>query len=190
MAGLRCQVVAQPKATDVGADYITNVLWYSTNGATPQGVGDALLTAFSASGAPYYSFANVWVKVYDRANPKHSPPVYTAHWTGAGDETLAPRQVALCLSFYSGLNIKGMRGRIYVGPWPKSFMDEYAGPSVFTMMDNLTGLLKLPGGPDVVHQIHHVKTDTFSPVTNYFTNNRWDTMRSRLPKETVRHHNP
>jgi len=31
-----------------------------------------------------------------------------------------------------------------------------------------------------------VKTDSFSNVSNYFINNRWDTMRSRLPKETTR----
>jgi hypothetical protein len=59
-----------------------------------------------------------------------------------------------------------------------------------SMMTTLMGQLKTPGGPDVVHQIHHPKTDTFSAVTNYWWDNRWDTMRSRLQKATARTTNP
>lgn len=187
MANLRVQIVGQPTVTDPGRDYITNVLWYSTNGATPAGVGDAIKAAFTASAGPYYTFANVWVKVYDHANPLHSPPVYQTQYSGSGSTSWGPRQVALCLSFYCGLNIRGKRGRIYVGPFAANLLSNVAPAGVMNMLQYVIGLMRLPGGPDVVHQLHHVKTDTFSPVTNYFVNNRWDTMRSRLGKETSRY---
>lgn len=135
---------------------------------------------------PTYYAKNVWVKVYDHAAPLHSPPVYTTLYTGAGTTPVGPRQVAVCLSFYSGLNIRGQRGRIYIGPWPEGLVHEYVQSGQLSQLLALAGDIKNPGGADVIHRIHHVKTDSFSNVSNYFINNRWDTMRSRLPKETTR----
>jgi len=186
MPDYRCQIVSQPLSTDQGRDYITNVLWYSPNTTGPNAIGDALATAFAGSSGPYYGFHQTWVKVYDHANPLHSPPVYTKLTPGHDTATLGPRQVAICLSFYSGLNVRGQRGRIYVGPWNAAMMAEYVPAGAGAMMNALMAAIKNPGGPDVIQRIHHVKTDSFSNVSNWFWNNRWDTMRSRLPKETAR----
>lgn len=182
----RCQIVTQWFASDAARDYITNVLWYNAATTAPSAIGDALKTAFTKSTAPYYYAKNVWVKVYDHAAPLHSPPVYTTLYTGAGTTPVGPRQVAVCLSFFSGLNIRGQRGRIYIGPWPEGLVHEYVQSGQLSQLLALAGDIKNPGGADVIHRIHHVKTDSFSNVSNYFINNRWDTMRSRLPKETTR----
>jgi hypothetical protein len=107
-------------------------------------------------------------------------------YSGTPTSGIAPRQLALCLSWYCSLNIKGKRGRIYIGPFQTTDMAEYASSALMSKLIALGGLLHTPGGPDVVHTVHHVASDTFSDVTNYFCNNRWDTMRSRLPKETAR----
>lgn len=184
---LRAQIVGQPKTSDPGRDYVTNVLSYSAPTTSPAAVATALLASFTNSGAgPYFNWANVWVKVYDRAAPLHSPPIATQQYSGLGSPTLAPRQIAVCLSFYSGLNIRGQRGRIYVGPWSLSQVAEFVPTATLTLLQTLAGNLKHPGGADVIHQIVHKKTATWSNVSNYFINNRWDTMRSRLPKETTR----
>jgi hypothetical protein len=182
----RTQIVGQPLSTDAGRDYITNVVWHGAATATPATHGDAIMTAFTNRLSNYNAFANLWVKVYDHANPLHSPPVYTAHHTGGTMGPLAPRQVALCLSFYSGLNVKGQRGRIFIGPWAASDMHEFATATQLAALLNLGEDLLHVGASDTVHHIHHPKTNTFSNVSNYFVNNRWDTMRSRLPKESAR----
>lgn len=187
IADYRAQIVSQPHTSDPGRDYTTNVLAYSAPTTAPSAIGDGLMAAFTTGSSNVYgSWANVWVKIYDRAAPLHSPPVYQAHYTGGGSTSLMPRQVALCLSFYSGLNVRGQRGRIYIGPWANSVSGEFASTTVLTTMQNLANALKHPGGADVIHQILHKKTATWSNVSNYFINNVWDTMRSRLPKETAR----
>jgi len=182
----RTQIVQQPVSTDPSRDYVTNVVWHNAATATPTTHGDAILALFMA--CPYiYQFAfNLWVKVYDHANPLHSPPVYTAHHSAGTEPALGPRQVALCLSYFSGLNIKGQRGRIYCGPWGATLLGEYASTAEMNAILAIGSGLKNVGASDTVHVIHHPKTDTWSNVSNYFVNNRWDTMRSRLPKETNR----
>lgn len=187
MADYRVQVVGTVLTSDPGRDYITNVLHYAAPTTTANAIGDAVKAAFcTISGAVYSNFHQVKVNVYNLANPLHSPPVYTTIYTGGGSISPGPRQVGLCLSFYSGLNIRGQRGRIYIGPWDKALMTEYASSSLLTSMMGLAAALKNPGGADVIHQIYHPKTASWSNVSNYFANNRWDTMRSRLPKETAR----
>lgn len=169
---------------------MTNVLWYNSDTTAASAIGDAIAAAFASGSGPYLNFYSVTARVYDHAAPLHSPPVYTKQISASGFTGMGPRQVALCLSFYSGLNIKGQRGRIYIGPWKASDLTEYASAGAMGVLITLANNLKTPGGADVIHRIHHVKTDTFSNVSNYFVNNRWDTMRSRLPKETSRLHTP
>lgn len=187
MPNYRVQVVGQPFTTDVERDWITNVLHYAAPTTTPAALGAAVGAAYTANadlGAS--TWANLYVKVYDVSLPAHSPPVYQYSHPGTGLGALAPRQIALCLSFFSGLNIRGQRGRIYLGPWQMVKVSEFASTSVLTSCITMANALKHPGGADVIHQIWHPKTASWSNVSNYFVNNRWDTMRSRLPKETAR----
>lgn len=186
MANYRVQVVAKVNSADLGREVVTNILNYAAPTTTPSAIGNAVLAGFCGTVGPYLNFSSVTVKVYDRANPLHSPPVFTTTpHTGSGI-TVGPRQVALCLSFYSGLNIRGQRGRIYVGPWPAAGLGEYATAGQMATLITLAGAIQHPGGGDVAHLIWHPKTASWSNVSNYFANNRWDTMRSRLPRETAR----
>lgn len=182
----RVQIVGQVQTADISRDYITNVLHYASNTTSAAAIGDGVKTAFTTNIPQYANFTTLTVKVYDVSLPLHSPPVYQTQHTGSGMSGVGARQVALCLSFYSGLNIKGQRGRIYIGPWQASDLQQFPLSGVLTLMINLAAALKSPGGADVVHQIWHPKTATWSNVSNYFVNNRWDTMRSRLMKETSR----
>lgn len=186
MPDYRCQIVSQVLVGDVPADYVSNTLWYTPATTSANAIGDAIKTALIAGTLPYAQYKTLDVKVYDHANPPHSPPVYVSHNAGAGTVTLGPRQVALCLSYYSGLNVRGQRGRIYIGPFALTDMHERASSTTLTAVQTLANALKHPGGPDVIHRIHHVATDSFSNVSNYFVNDRWDSMRSRLAKETSR----
>lgn len=187
MANYRVQVVTQLLAADVPRDWIANVLTYRSGSTPASNLGDGVLAAFTGAGAPYNVANKVTVKVYDLANPLHSPPVYTTNHAGGAVTYGIPRQVALCLSWYATLNIKGMRGRIYVAPaFLTGTVGEYATTAQMSQLTALGGLLKNPGGPDIVHTVRHKVSGTMSDVTNYFVNNRWDTMRSRLPKETAR----
>jgi hypothetical protein len=182
--------VRQLTATDAGRDWTTNVVYHIAATASAATHGDAIKALFTAAGKPYNLSQLVTVKVYDHSLPLHSPPVYTTTYPGSGVTGLGPRQVALCLSYYSGLNVKGQRGRIYIGPWQNSDLTEYPATSLLNSLLSIgTGLLHV-GAADTQHVIWHPKLATFSNVSNYFVNNRWDTMRSRLPKETNRVHSP
>lgn len=195
MTTWRCQVVSIPKTGDVAKDWVANVLYYDSNTTGAGPIGDALVAAFTSGAGGFYSqFANVQCRVYDHNAPLHSPPVYIASHSGSGTNTYGPRQVALCLSFYSGLNIKGQRGRIYIGPWPYSSLHERPDSTTLTAMMGLAAAIKNPGGADVIHKLFHPasrppyppRAAFFSNVSNYWANDKWDTIRSRLPKETAR----
>lgn len=184
MSFYRAQISAQPKTGDPGRDWITNVMTFRADTTPASSIGAALQSAFG--GGVYNHVVAMTTKVYDMSLPLHSPPVFTSTTAPGAGDILGPRQIALCLSWYAGLNVKGMRGRIYIGPWPQANVGEYATTAQMASLIALGGLLHHPGGPDVVHTVHHVASGTHSDVTNYFCNNRWDTMRSRLPKETAR----
>jgi hypothetical protein len=186
MADYKVMVVGQVLSADAARDWTTNVLHYSAATTGPSAIGAAILSAFGGTSRVQNTWWKTTVKVYDMSLPLHSPPVYTSSSNGLHTITPAPRQIALCLSFFSGLNVKGQRGRIYIGPWAVSDMSEYATTTEMSLLITLAGLIKNPGGADVIHNIYHPKTGTHSNVSNYFVNNRWDTMRSRLPKETAR----
>jgi hypothetical protein len=136
-----------------------------------------------------YHGAHLTVKVYDRSDPPHSPPRATASTPGGSDtlSDLGPSQVALCLSFFAGLNVKSKRGRIYIGPFGAGrgnvSMTSYVpgGGTMAQILDLGHGLFDI-GGENVAHVIHSRKLNQDFVVSDYWVDNRWDTVRSRLPK--------
>src|SRR3982751_2212245 len=54
------------------------------------------------------------IKVYDAEKAKPNYPLATAEQTGTTPNTGAPREVCLCLSYFSTFNRKSWRGRLYL----------------------------------------------------------------------------
>ena len=118
--------------------------------------------------------------------PKHTQVASVVNFAGAA----GPREVALCLSFYSEVNRPRSRGRLYIGPWPSSQMVERPnlngagtpGEYLATLAQGIADL----GGVDIDWQIHSLRDIAFKKVTNWWIDNEWDTQRRRGLRGTER----
>jgi hypothetical protein len=130
------------------------------------------------------------VKLYD---VQGSQPVYPAATVtknpGVFTEPDKPREVALCLSFYSGHPEPSKRGRLYlpcafvapaspIGVRPTTGMIDRAE----ALVPVLTGL----GGVDVDWGVWSEKLHQFFPTSYWWVDNEWDTQRRRGLKATTR----
>jgi len=134
--------------------------------------------------------AKMVCKAYDVSKPKPNYPVYE-HETGNGTFGVAvvPREVALCLSFYSHQNVKRKRGRLYLpANWGVATASMGERPSQ-TAMDKaaaLVPILTALGGVDVDWSVWSKVDGTARAVTDWWVDNEWDTQRSRGLRGTVR----
>jgi hypothetical protein len=93
-----------------------------------------------------------------------------------------PREVALCLSFYSERNIPRRRGRLYIPPGLFGIASPGVRPTEANMASvstNLVSLLTNLGGTDVDWCVFSRADDAAYSVTNWWVDNEWDTVRSR-----------
>jgi len=155
-------------------------------GDNPQALGDALKTNIKAiaSVGPSMPFT---IKVYDAQKPPPSYPLYTTtNGTGFVATTL-PREVALCLSYYSTNNRPSYRGRLYI---PVALVGGALGlrPTT-TQQNNVLGWrTALGAGLPSAHNwvVYSPKLQQSNGVSNVWVDDEWDTVRSRGLKPTTR----
>jgi hypothetical protein len=127
------------------------------------------------------------VKVYDEQKDPPNYPLATAS-NGTGMKASGvPREVALCLSYYSTYNRPTTRGRLYI---PASFAGGALNlrPSQ-TQIDNVLAFKNvltngLPAGHNWV--VYSKKMDQSYGVSQAWVDDEWDTVRSRGLKSTTR----
>jgi hypothetical protein len=126
------------------------------------------------------------VRFYDLADDEPRPIKGQSIKPAVGGGSPGPREVALCLSFYSERNLPRSRGRLYIGPWATTVMQERpdAGTRdiVAELVPGLTGL----GGVDVDWCIYSRVDDELKPVTDWWVDDSWDTQRRRGHEPTAR----
>lgn len=127
------------------------------------------------------------VKVYDA---QKAPPSYPlADRTNGTGFTVAakPREVALCLSFYSQYNRPSYRGRLYI---PGQFIGGTFGarPTGSQMQLAADWHAAFVSGMAAHSQwcVYSRKLDEQLMVTNWFVDDEWDTVRSRGGRPTTR----
>ena len=155
-------------------------------GDNPQALGDAVKTNLIAFGplGPTMPFT---IKVYDAEKPPPSYPLYTTtNGTGFAPST-NPREVAMCLSYYSNYNRPTFRGRLYI---PASLIPgSMALRPTQSQMDSVVSWKNLwKNGLPESHNwvIYSRKTGDANGVTHVWCDNEWDTVRSRGLKSTLR----
>lgn len=133
----------------------------------------------------------VRVTVYDAQG---SQPVFpqadVTRNPGAFPSSGCPREIAVCLSFFSERNLPRQRGRLYIPmallTSSQSFATVRPGTALQEKVGNLaTGLANL-GGTEVDWSVYSRVDDEARPVTNWYVDNEWDTMRSRGLRPTER----
>jgi hypothetical protein len=145
----------------------------------PDGLATDLATALAAWCG---TAREIKVTAYDAQG---TPPVYPQ-----GEHIIAPtvvpasphpREIAVCLSFYSERNQPRRRGRLFV---PTVITGQIVtsprpNPGIQNKVAELVPIFTDLGGPDVDWVVYSRVDDVSRPVTNWFIDNEWDTIRSR-----------
>jgi len=154
-------------------------------GENPQALADKLkanLIAHPSVGAQW----GFTIKVYDALKAPPSYPLATATLDMPKRDTGKPREVAMCLSYYSGFNRPSLRGRLYI---PGGFITGAQGlkPSqaqideVLSWKDVFT-----VGVSTAIWVVYSRKHKTSSVVDHCWVDNEWDTIRTRGLRSELR----
>jgi hypothetical protein len=195
----KVEITTELLSGDLPRDWITNSFSFNTTGtglsdSAWQALVDAIATQWFVTSTSNFHYGACGGKIvaYDRADAEPRPEKAAHIYAPGSWQTLVecPRQVALCVSFYSGRNLARTRGRVYLAI-PNNQFGEGDRPSATT----LTAAIGLVKGINVVvnaltpvwwQTVHSTVSGEDNIVTNYWCNDVYDTQRRRAPKESTR----
>jgi len=191
MSKIRVQVITR-RATDLAVDHIVNTVFFDdfnvdpTSGTDWQAFANDVREVFRTRTSGLGYLYGVETKVYDMADPMPRPVKAVGAWVQGGttSQDATPREVTLCLSYYSVRNIPRFRGRLSIGPW--GFAAERPNAGQIASLVTLAGGLADVGGVDVDWGLWSPTRNAFSKITAGWVDNEWDTQRSRGLKATTR----
>lgn len=135
----------------------------------------------------------VEVTIYDaQGTPPVAPVGYAIRNTGAAPVSKAPRELAICLSFYADVNRPRRRGRLFI---PQTWMVSAGGAVTMTRevpaatrtkVAELVPIFAGLGGVNVDWVVYSRVDNVARKVTNWWIDDDWDTQRSRGLRTTVR----
>src|SRR3954471_23975966 len=156
---------------------------YSTNNVAA--LGDALVANLKANAQVLTK--PFTVNLYDATAPSPGGPMYSGGQAGSTPNSITPREVAICLSYYGGFKRPTFRGRLYLPAQivgtpsvkqPSNAQMVAAGSFATTFGKNL------PSGSYWV--VWSRKKSSAAQVTDWWVDNEWDTVRSRGMKADSR----
>lgn len=151
----------------------------------PDALAEDLATALKTH---FGTIGELRVKAYDAQKPPPSYPVGEAvRDVGQTQAGGVPRELAVCLSFYSERNEPRKRGRLYI---PAQMLGGNIGvrPSV-AQRDKVMALgpiLTNLGGADIDWSVFSRRDNVARKVTHYWCDDEWDVQRSRGLRSTAR----
>lgn len=181
-------------------DYVTVTPWFrvpdpSATLDTPDAIADNLVHAFTDTGSGRWVRANVEttakVYIHDPGSTEDGPPVATKTlFPSTSLPSQGPREVAVCLSYYSVTNRPGRRGRLYLPMSVRDFAAELQSrPGTVTRnaaVELGKRLATAVGGPLCDWILWSKKDQTAHGVTDIWVDDEWDTVRSRGLRATTR----
>lgn len=198
---VRVQVNVKVRPGDPPADEVVHTLWYIETPGTGS-ITDSQWNTFAASIASafagtapatnyfnYYQGRQITVKVYSIADAKPRPIRGTATYnpTTWESETLSPRELACCMSFWGYRNIPHYRGRIYIGPWTTSNTAELVSHAIQTNITTLgKTLANIVLGSVSSWVVYSPTASQVQPISTVWVNDQWDNMHSREHVEASR----
>jgi hypothetical protein len=157
------------------------------NGSDAQALANALganiESTVALAAAPYT------VKIYDAAAAPPSYPLATHSKSGTPPASAAPREVCLCVSYYSGYNRPRYRGRLFL---PASWLTSVVNVRPTTTHQNAAiTLFKALFGAGLPAQTNlvvwsQVEKKSMGGVNNLWVDDEWDTQRKRGLSPTAR----
>lgn len=154
-------------------------------GDNAQGLVDALksnLIAHVQVGARPFT-----LKAYDAQKAPPNYPLAIAEQLGAAPASTSPREVALCLSYYSTHNRPSYRGRLYL---PHMLFGGAQGlrPTLAQRDTALSFAAVLDQNLPAQHNwvVYSQKLNQSNGVSNWWVDDEWDIVRSRGLRGTAR----
>lgn len=181
-------------------DYVTVTPWFRVDDPsatldTPDSIANDLCKAFTDAGAGRWVRANVEttakVYIHDPGSTEDGPPAAVKTlFAGTTLPSQGPREVAVCLSYYSGTNVKSRRGRLYLPMSVRDFAAELQGrPGTVTRTAAIElgkRLATAVGGPTCSWIVWSKKNQAAHGVSDIWVDDEWDTVRSRGLRGTTR----
>ena len=155
-------------------------------GDDPQGLADKLKTNLSAFGQ-IGATKPFKIRIYNAQAAPPSYPLAIAEQTGTPPTSTAPRELALCLSYFSTWNRPRYRGRLYI---PQLFLSGTIGarPSGVQITSALDWRTPLTAGLPAAHNmvVFSRRNNQSYGVSDFWVDDEWDIVRSRGRKGTTR----
>lgn len=129
------------------------------------------------------------IKIYDAMKPPPNYPLASASSTGTVTASQCPRELALCVSYYTTYNRPRFRGRLYIpATWLTSAPAVRPTAGLMTAAAAVITSVVAKALPSQCVWVVYSPTDKKSQgaVTNYWVDDEWDTIRSRGMKPTTR----
>jgi hypothetical protein len=157
------------------------------NGSDPQALANALkanLIAFTPVADKPFT-----IKVYEAGHAPPNFPLAVAQQAGTPVASNMPREIALCLSYYTTYNRPRFRGRLYLPGWWYTSVPQVRPTAALT-----DEVIKFPAQvlakalPSQTNWVVYSKREGKSQggVTDVWCDNEWDTQRSRGLKADAR----
>jgi hypothetical protein len=183
MAIYRAQI-GFPMDTAFPRDVVTMNPHYFGDNA--QGLADALAVNLNniVEVGPTVPFT---IKIYDAQKAPPSYPLAEKHVGTGFTVTSHPREVSLCLSYYSSFNRPSYRGRVYV---PAHFLGGTFGLRPTATQIGHAANFATAFGRNLPAQhnwvVYSRKLDQSNGVSHYYVDDEWDIVRSRGMRSTTR----
>lgn len=168
---------------------ITPVVNSTIGPGSPQALADewaGMFDGWLAQG----SVPEIKVQVYDCQKHPHGPALATSilHPATQWNPSI-PREIALCLSFFSDFNVKRRRGRLYIPAFffaTASDMGVRPTSTHRSKVAALAPLLQDLGAVDDDWSVYSGVDDVARKVTHWFVDDEWDIQRRRGLRPTTR----
>jgi hypothetical protein len=198
MADFVRALVQTYKAGELAENYITNTVHFRKSSGGID-IGDPqfqtlavdIATLFATYREMPQGYNRVQCKTYNMEDAKPRPIkgdyTKTDHYVNPVETN--PREVALCLSYFSERNLPRQRGRVFTGPW--AYAGERPSAAQINALQALKQGLADIGGTNIQWCVYSRRTlgglgEQFKKVSGAWVDNEWDTIRSRGYRATTR----
>jgi hypothetical protein len=179
--------------TTLPRDRIVMTPWFfSDGGDNPDTLAAELCDVFVGGTTGWWNLdTEITSKVYEFVDldTDTGPPVgtYTKN-PGLLISSTGPREIAICLSYYSQINTKRRRGRMYlpVAGAPVAFNTNRPAQPAIDKALSMAQRLADVGGAGCDWGIYSTVDKVFRPISHAWVDNEWDTQRRRGFRGTSR----
>jgi hypothetical protein len=201
--GIRRAMVLLENVNGLSEDRFVNTFHFAS-GDDPDSIVQALRAFYNAGnngGLSQFISTNVTrttgksrIKIYDLDDPKIRPTIRDEPLDilATSSTTNLPNELAACVSFYGGRNLKRQRGRVYVGPLTVSALEQVSAPAPDELVAGgfasflVSAATALMDDPATTWGVYSRMDNVLRPVSGGWVDRAFDIQRRRGVKTASR----